>query len=508
MAPSQAGWSRASRAYSGCWSRYGRANTAQPPAGGVVLHLECGRLVPRREPAAGLVVVVEGDADLPQVVLAGGSGRGRPHLLHGRQQQADQDGHDRQHDQQLEQGEPAAGHDDSQVRGRWARAFRANAVDNSPSVTQTTVSPHRPHARSRRHVPSRCSHPVAGGGRRPDRPGPDRERPRYVGASFAGSNASQSGFEPPDTMAAVGINHLSEFINGVVAFYNKDGSLVLRQDDVVFWNGLGLTGAFGDSRVLYDPAAQRWVAIAFTSGSDNRLLIGRTDGPSATGPWRGVGLDSTLSVFSDYPTLGMNADAIAIGTNNFVGSTNPSVSMYTLPKSSLYTAAGVNPTLTNLTRFEGRLKADVGDVLQPTVNYSPTATGTIPVMASSATSVQPVRADHRQRHRGGRGDVLGQLHRRAGDHLPVRPRAPPRWAPPTPWTPSTTGSTPTSSTRATGCSWPTWCGPPTATGRPSGSPSPTPPPTRCWKSRTSRWPAATSSTRRWPPTPVATWSSA
>ena len=51
------------------------------------------------------MVVVERQADLFEVVLALRPGRGLADLLDGRQQQADQDGDDRSHHQQLNEGE-------------------------------------------------------------------------------------------------------------------------------------------------------------------------------------------------------------------------------------------------------------------------------------------------------------------------------------------------------------------------------------------------------------------
>src|SRR5262249_52709530 len=62
-------------------------------------------LVGRGEPADRLVVVVQGQAELPQVVLAAHAVGGLAHLLDGGQQQADQDGDDGDHHQQLDQGE-------------------------------------------------------------------------------------------------------------------------------------------------------------------------------------------------------------------------------------------------------------------------------------------------------------------------------------------------------------------------------------------------------------------
>src|SRR5262249_9298229 len=58
-----------------------------------------------RQTAHGILVVVHGQAKLFEVVLGLGAGGGLADFLHGRQQQADQDGDDGNHHQQLDQGE-------------------------------------------------------------------------------------------------------------------------------------------------------------------------------------------------------------------------------------------------------------------------------------------------------------------------------------------------------------------------------------------------------------------
>jgi len=50
-----------------------------------------------------IVVVVQGNAELPHVVLALRAACGLAGLLHGREQQCDEDRDDRNHDQQLDQ---------------------------------------------------------------------------------------------------------------------------------------------------------------------------------------------------------------------------------------------------------------------------------------------------------------------------------------------------------------------------------------------------------------------
>ena len=59
----------------------------------------------RGEALVGRVVVVDGQADLLEVVLALQPGRGLADLLDGGEQQPDQDRDDGDHDEQLDQGE-------------------------------------------------------------------------------------------------------------------------------------------------------------------------------------------------------------------------------------------------------------------------------------------------------------------------------------------------------------------------------------------------------------------
>jgi hypothetical protein len=56
---------------------------------------------------SGIVVVVQREADLFEVVLALRAPCGFPRLLHGRQQQRDQDRNDRDDDEQFDESEPA-----------------------------------------------------------------------------------------------------------------------------------------------------------------------------------------------------------------------------------------------------------------------------------------------------------------------------------------------------------------------------------------------------------------
>jgi hypothetical protein len=74
-----------------------------------------------------------------------------------------------------------------------------------------------------------------------------------IGQNFTGSTFSASGFIPPDTMGAVGPDHIVELINGRYAVYDKNG--VSQQSSSLndFWTNAGVTyaGSFTfDPRVV------------------------------------------------------------------------------------------------------------------------------------------------------------------------------------------------------------------------------------------------------------------
>src|SRR5205814_414608 len=87
-----------------------------------------------RERLVGVVVVVQGQADLLQVVLALGPHGGVADLLDGRQEQADQDGDDRDDDEQLDQREATpvteTDHDASSKTGTTTTTSRPARAEN------------------------------------------------------------------------------------------------------------------------------------------------------------------------------------------------------------------------------------------------------------------------------------------------------------------------------------------------------------------------------------------
>lgn len=203
--------------------------------------------------------------------------------------------------------------------------------------------------------------------------------------NFLGSTIYDSGFIPPDTMGAVGMDHIVEMLNGAFAIYDKDtGALISRITLDEFWTDVaGVLIPAGDltfdPRIIYDPTVDRYFAVSIDGGapaagivSNNvYVAVSATDDP--TGDWHGFQFvaDSVDGVrFNDYVTLGVDARGIYMATNNFLAptSTGADVSLYYIPKADLLAPS---PTIANMQRFENLNSSALGYgfTLQPAVDF-------------------------------------------------------------------------------------------------------------------------------------------
>ena len=218
-----------------------------------------------------------------------------------------------------------------------------------------------------------------------------------VGISFEGisqyDNAALGrNFIPPDTNGAVGLKQYFETTNGSYAVFDKNtGARLALISDVAFWAAAGQTGANGDSRVLYNADAKRWVVVSFGANvKDLQIAVSDTD--NALGPWKstkfegyaGLGFGGT----ADYPTLALDKNAVLIGTNNFApnrsGGPNSfrGTTLNVVPINSIFNAAtpttsGIKQLVTNLTNTSN----DSGFAIQG-VNSSTARTSSL-VVANS-----------------------------------------------------------------------------------------------------------------------------
>ena len=188
-----------------------------------------------------------------------------------------------------------------------------------------------------------------------------------LGINFTGATLADANAVPPDSMGAIGPTQYLVTINGRLRTFNKttgadDGVMNLTSD--AFFAGVvsGPTFATTDPRVRYDRLSARWfvIMIDFDTRLDsdpahadpnNRILLAWTDAAS-----NGVISNSTVWSFSsisqlacsastdcleDYPTLGVDANALYIGTNTFTNASNyRGTGGYVVPKAPLLAGSG------------------------------------------------------------------------------------------------------------------------------------------------------------------------
>ena len=175
-------------------------------------------------------------------------------------------------------------------------------------------------------------------------------------------------FIPPDTMGAVGTTQFTQFANGGFAVFGKDGTVQKAQSDIAFWAAAGQTGTNGDSRVLFNKASNRWVALSFgASVSDIQIAVSNT--ADATGTWQSTKFTGFAGGTADYPTLAIDNNAVYIGTNNFNAAGNfNGTTMNIIPLSSLVSAAA--PTTAGIKSFNNPYDPATGGVDTPYVGYA------------------------------------------------------------------------------------------------------------------------------------------
>jgi hypothetical protein len=216
-----------------------------------------------------------------------------------------------------------------------------------------------------------------------------------VGQNFTGSTYGvNSSAIPPDANGAVGTRYFVEFINGTFAVYNKTNHQnVKRIADTKFWSNAGVLLATSDGitdpRVIYDPISQRWFVSmvdfdANTAGgggdptlesNDFLLAVSLTSDP--TGAWKGFlfQADPDTGYFADFPTLGVDSNAVYLSGDFYQGEDNPQgAGLFSFPKADLVAAT---PTIANATWFGVMDYDQRGDVLQPATCFDGSSVGKI-----------------------------------------------------------------------------------------------------------------------------------
>ena len=172
---------------------------------------------------------------------------------------------------------------------------------------------------------------------------------------------------PPDTQGAVGTNFVVTMLNTQVRFLTRSGVAINTMSLAQFWSSTNI-GSFTqvfDSRIVYDPYNNRWIACAGVDPSSSNagilIAVSRTSNPTNTGDagWnmRRVKADSTSQRWADYPMLGFNKDWIVVSANLWFtptyGSAFSRSQFYVFNKTNLYTGSFANPTLLSSTNNPG-----------------------------------------------------------------------------------------------------------------------------------------------------------
>lgn len=192
--------------------------------------------------------------------------------------------------------------------------------------------------------------------------------------SFKGEFLSSTSI-PPDTMGAVGLNHVVTVSNDRMRIQTRNGVELSRVTLTSFWAGTTIKGATVsafDPKVLYDRFNDRFILIstfnAQSISSGAGFAVSQTGDP--TGVWNRytVEADPTSTTtggrWIDYPSIGFNKNWIVVNYNTFgYGSVTgyQRADIFVLDKQAAY-----NGTLSTISAFQGLFADCVASSTQET----------------------------------------------------------------------------------------------------------------------------------------------
>lgn len=158
--------------------------------------------------------------------------------------------------------------------------------------------------------------------------------PQTPSTSFTGATLADTGAFPPDTMGDAGPSQYLVGVNGRLRSFNKTSGTadgVINADmDVFFESVVSENNLFtSDPRVRYDRVSGRWIIVIIDvpdTFDQNRVLIAVSNSGTLTAStiWtyyffqQNAGMTvTTNNQFADYPTLGVDVNALYIGANIF-----------------------------------------------------------------------------------------------------------------------------------------------------------------------------------------------
>jgi Bacterial Ig domain len=172
---------------------------------------------------------------------------------------------------------------------------------------------------------------------------------------------------PPDTMGDAGPSQYLVAVNGRIRTINKstgatDGALNMSLN--LFFDSVRQGQLVSNPRVRYDRRVGRWYVLGINLVVPNRIMLAVSSSADITGgtSWEYFALDNARRsvpadqpCLADFPTLGVDEDALYVGANQFCGAalgslTLDSTSGYVINKASVLDGVQNN---TLVTTFHG-----------------------------------------------------------------------------------------------------------------------------------------------------------
>lgn len=155
---------------------------------------------------------------------------------------------------------------------------------------------------------------------------------------------------PPDSMGAVGPEHLVVTLNGKVRIQSKLGVETSATSLNAFWAAVATAGTTGDPSVFYDEDSGRYLmsSVSGSSPGSSQILLAVSQTADPTGAWilRAVTVDTRALTFADYPVLGFNQKWIAITASMYTGAPLfDQPKMWVFDKSAALAPGPVTPTV-------------------------------------------------------------------------------------------------------------------------------------------------------------------
>ncbi|HVE46631.1 MAG TPA: Calx-beta domain-containing protein [Acidimicrobiales bacterium] len=210
-----------------------------------------------------------------------------------------------------------------------------------------------------------------------------------VTASFTAATLADTQTVPPDSMGAAGPTQFLLGLNGLIRSFNKatgspDGVIDATMNS--FFNSVRTpTFSVTDPRVRFDRLSGRWIVVAIDKkDNSNRVLIAVSNtpvlAPTTVFTFFFLQQDQVAPAgdtgfFADYPSLGVDVNALYIGVNQFSGKTGPfaGTTAFVVRKSSVL---GSGPVVAKAFRNLTTTPEGVGPAAPQGVDnlYDPSAT--------------------------------------------------------------------------------------------------------------------------------------